>query len=241
MSKTTEDINLNSGATNPNHNEIPRNMRGEAVPTGPISYEAFLNWADEDTRAEWVEGEIELSSPASFRHQNIVRFLIEVIGGFNEFRDLGVILPAPFQMKLESSGREPDLLFLRQEHLNRLRATYIDGPADLVVEIISPESNLRDRQVKFQQYAAGGVAEYWLIDPVGQEAIFYRLNSTTGQYETNQLDEQGRYYAQEIAGFWLEPAWLWQQPLPQVQTVLFTVGGAAYLQYVLEKAKQAGL
>lgn len=93
-----------------------------------MTYEEFLAWADEDTLAEWVDGEIIMLSPASDRHQDLARFLTSVLGIYVETHDLGVICPAPFQMKLEH-GRGPDLLFVAREHLGRLRETYLDGPA----------------------------------------------------------------------------------------------------------------
>jgi Uma2 family endonuclease len=85
-------------------------------------------------------------------------------------------------MKLAQSGREPDLLFVAQTNLERLKETYLDGPADLVVEIVSPEGVGRDRGVKFYEYAQGGVPEYWLIDPQTEWAEFYRLEE--GHYHS---------------------------------------------------------
>ncbi|MDW8290080.1 MAG: Uma2 family endonuclease, partial [Armatimonadota bacterium] len=72
-------------------------------------------------------------------------------------------------------GRSPDILFVSQQNLHRLKPTYLDGPADLVVEIISPESEERDRTQKFSEYERGGVREYWLIDPEKRLAEFYVL------------------------------------------------------------------
>ena len=69
-------------------------------------------------------------------------------------------------MKLPHSAREPDVLFLAKEHLGRLRDSHIEGPADLVVEIVSKESRGRDRGEKFYEYGEGGVPEYWLLDPI---------------------------------------------------------------------------
>ena len=112
--------------------------------------------------------------PLSKQHQLIVGFLEKVLETFVEQHNLGVVLSAPFQMRLEH-GREPDLLFVANEHLDRLQETCLDGPADLVVEIVSPESAGRDRGEKFYEYARGGVPEYWLIDPLRQWAEFYHL------------------------------------------------------------------
>ncbi len=157
---------------------------------------------------------------------------MKVIGTFAEERDLGMVLSAPFQMRLEHSGREPDLLFVAQEHLNRLQETYLDGPADLVVEIISPESAGRDRSrfaslsyargEKFYEYEAGGVTEYWLIDPQKKRAEFYQLEAD--QYQQVASDAEEGYRSASLPDFWLRVEWLWQEPLPKTLDVLRELG-----------------
>ena len=189
-----------------------------------MTYEEFLAWADEDTLAEWVNGEVIMYSPASDRHQDIARFLTTVLSVFVETRNLGVIRPAPFQIKLGSDlpGREPDLLFVAVDHLDRLKETCLDGPADLVVEIVSPESAGRDRGDKFYEYARAGVPEYWLIDPEMEWAEFYQLEK--GRYRVAFSGKEGRYEALVLPGFWLRVEWLWLEPLPKVLDVLRELG-----------------
>jgi Uma2 family endonuclease len=120
-------------------------------------------------------------------------------------------------MKLEN-GREPDMLFVASDHLDRLQDTYLDGPADLVVEIVSPESGPRDRGDKFYEYEAGGVPEYWLIDPVRQQVELYRLGADR-QYRSVQPMDEDRYDSAVMPGLWLRASWLWQDPLPKVLDV----------------------
>jgi len=196
--------------------EIPRPLPQK------MTYEEFLAWSDEDTLAEWVNGEVVIYSPASQQHQNLVDFLTSVLRVFVEQNRLGVALSAPFQMKLER-GREPDLLFVAREHLDRLKETYLDGPADLVVEIVSPESAGRDRGEKFYEYEQAGIPEYWLIDPQTERAEFYQLTAA-GRYRLVLPDEGGIYRAAVLPGFWLRVEWLWQTPLPAVLDVVRELG-----------------
>jgi len=198
------------------HPELRRRLRetmGEIPRQSPqkMTYEEFLAWADEDTLAEWVDGKVVIYSPASKRHQNIADFLLKVMGTYVESHDLGMVISAPFQMKLEH-GREPDVLFVTSEHLDRLKETYLDGPADLVVEIVFPDTMGRDRGDKFYEYAQGGVPEYWLIDPQLQWADFYQLEGE--RYRVAFSGEEGEYRALVLPGFWLRVEWLWQEPLP---------------------------
>lgn len=196
-------------------------IKEETHPSAPrlkMSYEEFLEWCDEDTWAEWVDGEVIVLSPASDRHQDLADFLVSVLRVYAEARDLGVIRSAPFLMKLER-GREPDVLFVAREHLDRLKENYLDGPADLVIEIVSPDSVERDRGSKFVEYEAAGVKEYWLIDPLRERAEFYQLDQE-GFYRPVPPDGEGVYRSQVVPGFWLQVEWLWQAPLPKVLDVL---------------------
>lgn len=81
------------------------------------------------------------------------------------------------QLGPDLPGREPGLLFIAREHLARLKETYLDGPATLGVEIISPDSRARDLGEKFYGYEQGGLREYWLIDPQRRQAESYRLGA----------------------------------------------------------------
>lgn len=207
---------------------------------GYVTYEAFLDWADEDTLAEWVDGAVVMTSPASLRHQQLGDFLSAVLSAFVRLHGLGEVIAPPFQMKLLRSGREPDILFIAREHLDRLTDTYLDGPADLVVEIISPESVERDRTVKFSEYQEAGIPEYWLLDPNTEGAEFYRL-SGDGRYESVAVDADGIYRCSSVAGFWVRPSWLWQQPLPDPIHTLLHIDRDAYGRYLQEQLRDAGL
>jgi Uma2 family endonuclease len=188
------------------------------LPDRKLTYEEFLEWCDEDTPAEWVDGEIIMASPASLQHQDIGGFLGAILRIFVELHGLGKILIPPFQMKLEH-GREPDLLFVANENLSRLHETYLEGPADLAVEIVSTESGARDRGEKFYEYEAGGVREFWLIDPIRQQTEFYLLGEDKLFHHLSP-DADGIYRSTVIPGFWFRVAWLWEQPLRPVAEVL---------------------
>ncbi|HEY7546654.1 MAG TPA: Uma2 family endonuclease [Blastocatellia bacterium] len=190
-------------------------------PKDKMTFEEFLDWCDEDTWAEWVDGEVVMVSPASMPHQDIGGLLETVLRMFTEAHDLGKVLRAPFVMRMDAvaRGREPDLLFVSRERLHLLRHTFLDGPADVVIEIVSPESIGRDRGDKFVEYERAGVREYWLIDPDRRSAEFYELGDD-GRYRTAAIGADGTYHSKVITDFWLRVAWLWQTPLPQAIEIL---------------------
>jgi Uma2 family endonuclease len=123
------------------------------------------------------------------------------------------VLNAPFMMKLAQSARKPDVLFVKREHLDRLKETYLDGPADLAIEVLSPESVGRDRGDKFFEYERAGIPEYWLIDPATHRAEFYQVGEA-GVYQLIAPDAESIYHSAQVEGFWLRVAWLWQEPKP---------------------------
>jgi Uma2 family endonuclease len=181
----------------------------------PMSYEDYLQFADEHQLIEWVDGEVIAHMPPGTRHQQVQTFLAKLLGLFVEYFGLGELLVAPFEMRLARSAREPDLLFIATEHLDRLDAQRLRGPADLAVEIVSPESTSRDRAEKFDEYQAGGVREYWVIDVrPGQERADFWLLDASGRYRAVLPDANGIVHAAVLPGFWLDVAWLWQNPLP---------------------------
>ena len=195
------------------------------LPARGMSYAEFLDWCDEDTRAEWVDGEVIIVSPASLAHQTLVGFLLKILDTYVEQHELGQVIAAPFQMKTgpELPGREPDLLFIARENLGRLEGVYLDGPADLAIEVVSRGSRLRDRGEKLAEYEMGGVREYWVIDPEERRADFHVL-AADGRYERRRTDEDGVYPSEVIAGFRLREVWLWQKPLPKALSVLKELG-----------------
>jgi Uma2 family endonuclease len=205
---------------------VEATVRDREPPSEKLSYEQFLDWCDEDTMAEWVDGEVRMVSPASLHHADLAAFLVSVLRPWVEAHELGVVYTAPFQMRLPEPlrrGREPDILFVRREHLGRFRHTYLDGPADLVVEITSPGTMAQDRGDKFVEYEQAGIPEYWLLDRDRTQAEFYQLGSD-GRYHLALGGAGGVYASQVLAGLRFRVDWLWEDPLPRVLDVLREIG-----------------
>lgn len=185
------------------------------LPSSYVTFEEFHDWLGKDTFfAEWVDGEIEYRMAASAIHQRLSRFLVRLLSDYTDTHNLGEIFFSPFLMRLPNrpSGREPDVMFVAKGNASHVAPTYLNGPADLAIEIVSDDSIERDYETKRLEYEQNGVREYWCIDPSSQSVLFCQRNAA-GTYDEITLSA-GRYDSVAVAGFWLQVEWLWQEPQP---------------------------
>ena len=160
---------------------------GVTSPRRPrMTFEEFLSSPYE--RAEWVDGEVFELSPENVEHAGAGGWLYSLLRAFVEEHGQGRVLSGVL-MKTgpHLAGRVPDVLFLSREHEDRIRRNHVEGPADLAIEVTSPDSEVRDRDTKRREYEQGGVREYWIVDLLRGEVAFLSL-------------EEGRYRAASDRG-----------------------------------------
>ena len=169
--------------------------------------------ANEDTRLELIDGVLIMHSPASVGHERLFSFLYRLLTGNVNATGAGEVFGSRTPVVFDDDRRvEPDLLFIKREHLDRLGEVALAGPADVVVEILSPATRDYDLGEKRDVYAEAGVPEYWIVDPMNSVLLIDRPAGT----RVVELAE-GRFESQILPGFWLDVSWLWQQPLPDPQ------------------------
>lgn len=187
-----------------------------------LSYEEFLREYD-GQYAEYVSSEIITPMSVTQKHDDLTTFLKAILRFFVEDRNLGRIHGEPYQMKMAFEdgvhGREPDIFFVKSENIDRLDEKFLDGAADLVIEVISPESIVRDTVDKFEEYEAAGVREYWIIDYNRRTANFYGYDENN-KYKLLIPDADEKFESRVIEGLWIKTDWLWQEPLPGLKDVL---------------------
>lgn len=147
---------------------------------GEWSEEAYF-WLTNHTNrlVEFSEGVIEVLPRPTPKHQRIVAFLYGMMVAFITSRSLGLLLFAPLRVYLRpGKWREPDLVFLLTEHLDREGEQGFNG-ADLVVEVISPDDPERDLVTKRQEYAEAGITEYWIVHPFTETITVLRLEQNS--------------------------------------------------------------
>lgn len=194
------------------------------TPLRRISEEEFLTRCDESDLAEWVDGEVVLMTPVSVRHGRVRQFLSQILTLFVEEKDLGLVLGEPVQVRLPDQRRRraPDVFFVARSRLDILRASHVEGPPDLVIEVVSPESRDRDRYEKFVEYESAGVREYWVVDPE-EERLEAFTRSLQGRFEL--IPENAGVVASIVCeGFFVEAQWLWRDPPPKTRRVLEQLG-----------------
>lgn len=202
-------------------------LSDRAAPPLRMTFEEFLAFDYEHGLAEWVNGEVFCYMSATELHQRVAEFLLSLLRLFVRTNALGRVIGAPYLMRPVpgGNGREPDVMFIATANLARLGEKYLDGPADLVVEMISDDSVARDRDDKFSEYQGAGVREYWIIDPrpKRRRADFYVL-SERGRFQPVPIPDDNRYRSTVLPGFWLDVAWLWQEDPDELAALTEIVG-----------------
>jgi Uma2 family endonuclease len=117
-------------------------------------------------RQEVIAGELVVTPAPTSRHQKIVAYLTWRLYGFVRENALGQVLPAPIDVLFaEGDYLEPDLVYVAAERSHLLSDRGVEGPPDLVVEVVSPSTAGRDRGLKLERYRRYGVHTYWVVDP----------------------------------------------------------------------------
>jgi Uma2 family endonuclease len=189
-----------------------------------MTEDEFVAWCDEDVKAEWVDGEVIVHSPANVGHVRFVKFLLKLLDDFVVAHDLGEILGPEFQVRIGRLRRRrvPDILFIAQARLEIIKTSHVEGAPDLIIEIVSPDSIARDWREKYLEYEAAGVHEYWVIEPAEEYVEAYALGED--QRYARLEEKEGAIHSTALPGFYLKPAWLWEEPLPKVAEVLREIG-----------------
>ncbi|MBB4634594.1 Uma2 family endonuclease [Longimicrobium terrae] len=140
------------------------------------SYAEFRRLPDDGNRYEVIDGELFVTPSPLTIHQKIVGRIFAAIEAFCEEHGAGTVLFAPCDVIFgEGDYLEPDLVFVRRDREEIIGERGIEGPPDLVVEVLSESTAMRDRGIKRDRYAGYGVPEYWIVDSDAKAIEVYRL------------------------------------------------------------------
>ncbi len=186
--------------------------------SGPYSFADFLSLLREDQKADLIDGVIYMASPEKIDNNRLLLWLGTMLRQFIEERGLGKLTINRVAYRLsDKNAPEPDLAVVRTDRLGIMKSGYVDGPPDLAIEFVSPDSVERDYHDKRRRYEAAGVEEYWIIDAEEAKATFL-VRGPSGFVEGAVEDHI--YRSRVIPGFAIDTRWLWQRPLPPTLAIV---------------------
>lgn len=174
--------------------------------------EAFYDWLTEDIKAEFINGEIVIQTPAKKRYTVATMNLSSLLDAYVEQHDLGFVGTETVLIALTRNDYLPDVCFFTTEKAQDFPSDQVKYPApDFVVEVLSPGTATIDRGIKFEEYAASGIGEYWIVDPEQQTVEQYHLQGET--YELLLKVKSGEISSEVVKGFTLPVAAIFDRKL----------------------------
>ncbi len=139
----------------------------------------FYEIVEEDKKMEFINGEIIFHSPVKIEHNSATKLLCKLIDTFViENKIGGYVGIEKIMISLTRNDYEPDICFFGKEKAKDFKRGQMQFPApDFVVEVLSKSTAKNDRETKFQDYAAHGVEEYWIVDAEKEIIEQYFLQS----------------------------------------------------------------
>jgi Uma2 family endonuclease len=134
-------------------------------PAGTWTYEDLFSLPEDGKRYEIIEGELyEMPSPASAHALtviNLIAALLPIVARLG-----GQLLTAPIDVFFAGANPvQPDILVMLPGGPARIVTRGVEGPPDLLIEVLSPSIRGHDLLTKRSLYARAGVREYWIVDP----------------------------------------------------------------------------
>lgn len=141
-----------------------------------FTYEDYLLFPNDGKRHEIIDGDHFMTPAPNIKHQRVSGNLFNALTNFLKGRRSGEAFVAPCDVILSDEDIvEPDLLFVSAARAAIITEKNIQGPPDLVVEILSDSTRKTDEIVKRKLYERYGVREYWIVDPELETVKIYRL------------------------------------------------------------------
>jgi Uma2 family endonuclease len=160
----------------------------------------FYDVVTEQQKAEFINGEIIVHSPVKLRHAIASENLFTLLQMHVRKNSLGAVFHEKILIILTRNDYEPDICFFGQEKASAFTPSQSKFPApDLIVEVLSESTEAIDRGIKFEDYAAHSVAEYWIVDPVAETIEQYLLQEDV--YRLAVKVKTGTIASAIVAGF----------------------------------------
>ena len=160
----------------------------------------FYNDITPEHKWEFINGEVIMHSPALNRHLMATRRLFSVMHGHCLANQCGEVHVEKAMVSFPRNDYEPDIVFFGLAKTSFITPDTLRFPIpDLIVEVLSPSTEARDRGIKFTDYASHGVSEYWIVDSVTETVELYRFEN--GLYSPTKSLSDGVLSSVAIPGF----------------------------------------
>ena len=160
----------------------------------------FYETMKEGEKVEFINGEIVFNSPVKLEHNNYQKLLLVLLDNYVRVNNLGYVGFEKIMISLTRNDYEPDICFFNKSISDKFKPKQMQFPApDFIAEVISPSTEHNDRVVNFEDYAAHGIKEYWIIDPDKMTIEQYLLNGDT--YELFLKSNNGLIKNRSVDGF----------------------------------------
>lgn len=192
-------------------------MATEIRRTG-LSYDDYAA-LDDGARYQVVEGELVMTPSPSVRHQRLVMAIGFGLREFVRPRKLGEVFIAPLDVVLRAERPatvlQPDVLFVSRDRGKQVTQLNLQGPPELIVEVLSPSNARLDTVRKSRLYAEYGVDECWFVSHEFDRVEVWR-RPTDGTYGFRELYLPGQQLATDLLpGFLLDVAALFAEAGPE--------------------------
>ena len=140
----------------------------------------FYEIITEFQKAEFINEDIIMHSPARIEHLTTSSLLHRLLSFFVDNKNLGFVAVEKALICLSRNDYEPDICYFSNEKANKFKSGQMKFPApDFIIEILSESTEKNDRGIKFIDYAAHGVQEYWIVQPEKQFVEQYVLKDNS--------------------------------------------------------------
>lgn len=165
-----------------------------------IKRQDFYKQVDKNSKIEFINGEIFIGPPETLSQNSAIGQIYTLLSIYASKHNLGFVGIEKIMVSLTRNDYEPDLCFFGQATAKSFQADQMRFPApDLVVEVVSKSTEKIDRSIKFEDYAAHKVSEYWIIDPDKETLEQYLLEEES--YQLNFKSNDGVVHCQAVKGF----------------------------------------
>jgi Uma2 family endonuclease len=153
-----------------------------------VTREEYLSLPDDGFVYDMIDGVLELSPSAFFDHGNLSSNFVFELKIFLEKIPLGkVTIETDIFLPDGGDVLRPDISFILNENLHIIKG-HIHGTPDLICEVLSESTKVRDLGVKANRYLLNGVKEYWILDPMAKTAeVWYNLQKLNWEIHKENL------------------------------------------------------